>query len=110
MDQSTGNTEKKQMSSMVSVLAKLEQSGFTTRFQAEANGLRSLSSGSIYQPHEVKIDHFYRFEGESNPSDSAIVYAIEANNGELGTLTDGYGIAGDSLISAFIGRVQEMHK
>ena len=33
----------------------------------------------------------YRFEGESDPSDSSILYVMEANDGSIGYSVDAYG-------------------
>jgi hypothetical protein len=49
----------------------------------------------------VKIVHFYRFEGESNPDDSSIMYAIECNNGEK-EIVDGYGTTADTDTANFM--------
>jgi hypothetical protein len=54
--------------------------------------------------------HFYRFEGESNPSDSSIVYALESSDGEKGTLVDGYGTSSDTHVTHFMQQVKEIHK
>jgi hypothetical protein len=48
----------------------------------------------------------YRFEGESNPDDSAVVYAIETIDGIKGTLTDAFGIYSDPEIAQQIRRVK----
>ena len=34
----------------------------------------------------------YRFEGDSDPSDSSILYLIEANDGLVGYSIDAYGV------------------
>lgn len=34
----------------------------------------------------------YRFEGNTNPDDNAILYAIETARGEKGLLLDAYGV------------------
>lgn len=69
-----------------------------------------MTTLKIFQPAEVEILHFYRFEGESNPADSAILYAIETNDGERGTLIDAYGPYNDSQVTNFIKQVEEIHK
>ena len=74
-------TEKVNMQPLVSVLTSLTASGFETQFKATKNGLLSLATEKIFQPGEVKVIHFYRFEGESNPADNSILYAIETNDG-----------------------------
>ncbi len=98
------------MEPLVNVLKKVETLGFTTQFQATETGLHSLATDKVYQPHEVKVIHFYRFEGESNQDDNAILYAIETVAGEKGTLIDAYGPSGDTLISEFMVKVDGIHK
>jgi hypothetical protein len=41
----------------------------------------------------------YRFEGNTDPSDEAIVFAIESKNGKKGVLVNGYGISADAMSS-----------
>lgn len=98
------------MNTMVTMLEKLNKDGFITQFKATENGLLSLDLKKTYKPDEVRIAHFYRFEGESNPGDSAILYAIETNDGEKGTLIDSYGISADKNVAHFIRKVNEIHK
>ncbi len=102
--------EKKNMTSMTSVLNTLESEGYTTQFKATEKGLLSLQSHYTFQPDELQVTHFYRFEGESNQDDSAIVYAITTNNNEKGTLVDGYGPSADTLVGEFMQQVKGIHK
>ena len=44
-----------------------------------------------YQPDELVIVNTYRFEGESDPGDMTILYAIEAEDGSKGLCMDAYG-------------------
>ncbi|HEV3251772.1 MAG TPA: phosphoribosylpyrophosphate synthetase, partial [Puia sp.] len=48
-------------------------------------------------PSEFEITEMYRFEGNSDPADEAVVYAIESKHGQKGVLVNGYGISADSL-------------
>src|SRR5688572_33463585 len=102
--------QKDEMSSMVTVLSKLTKSGYTTQFKPDKKGLCSMTTNKNYKPKDVKIEHFYRFEGESDPADSSIVYAIETNSGEKGTLIDSYGAQSDPLLEAFLKEVQSIQK
>ncbi|SMO72295.1 hypothetical protein [Solitalea koreensis] len=102
--------EKVYMESLVTILESLNATGFETQFKATSYGLLSLATQKTFQPNEVKVLHFYRFEGESNPDDSSILYAIETKNGEKGTLVDGYGVFSDSQVSNFMIKVEEIHK
>ena len=98
------------MSTMVSILDAINKTGYVSQFMVTKDGLTSIESGKIYQPKEIEIRHFYRFEGESNPDDSSIIYAIETKDGEKGTLIDSYGMYSDPLVSAFIKRVESIKK
>jgi hypothetical protein len=98
------------MQTLSTVITKLTQRGYEVQFKVTDKGLLSLSSDKVYNPEQVKICHFYRFEGESNPSDNSILYAIETQDGEKGTLVDGYGASSDELIDHFIKQVEKIEK
>ncbi|WP_192903882.1 hypothetical protein [Panacibacter ginsenosidivorans] len=98
------------MESLVSVLSSLTLSEFITQFKMTKEGLVSMTTQKTFEPAEVEILHFYRFEGESNPSDNAILYAIETNDGEKGTIVDAYGMYNDVLVTSFMKLVDKIHK
>ena len=102
--------DKINMQTMTAILDTLTANGYTTQFKATNKGIQSLTTERIFSPEEVSINHFYRFEGESNPDDNSIVYAIETCNGEKGTLIDSYGIYNEPLITNFIKEVESIHK
>jgi hypothetical protein len=102
--------EKEHMKTLVSVLNSKSLSEFVTQFDITEQGLMSLATQKIYQPNQVKVAHFYRFEGESNPDDNAILYAIETDEGEKGTIVDAYGAYSDPLITDFMKQVEGIHK
>ena len=80
--------EKNQMSTLTSCTNHLLKEGFTENFSAHKNGIEAPSKGRNYSPSEVKIVSFYRFEGDSDPGDNAILYAIETHDGTKGLLID----------------------
>lgn len=98
------------MKTLSEIITKLTQKGYDVQFKATEDGLVSLSSDKVYKPEHVKICNFYRFEGESNPADNSILYAIETREGEKGTLVDGYGATSDELIDQFIKQVEKIEK
>ena len=102
--------EKTEMQTLSACSNMLEKAGFNTPFLTLNEGIKSISSDRVYTPHQVKIVNFYRFEGNSDPEDNAILYAIEAVSGEKGMLIDAYGSEGDIKISNFIVQVEEIHK
>lgn len=98
------------MVTLAAVITKLTRKGYETQFKVTPQGLLSLSSEKLFRPNEVKVTSFYRFEGESNPADNAILYAIETNSGEMGTLVDGYGVSSDQQIDDFMKQVERIDK
>jgi hypothetical protein len=84
---------------------RLARRGFTGHFAVRDNQLRDLDSGRSFEPKDVVIRAFYRFEGVSDPDDMSVVYAIESLSGVRGTLTDAYGFYSNPTISAFVANV-----
>ncbi len=107
-----GNSEddKVHMKSLSECINSLVKVGFSTQFQVNENGLESLDTHDIYTPEDIEITNFYRFEGESNPSDNEILYAIKTNKGEQGILTDAYGMYADTKVNDFIRSVGDFEK
>lgn len=81
---------KKEMTTLSEVMEKLRLKKKDTEFRWE-NGGFSAGKGKIYQPEELKIIRTYRFEGESDPSDSSILYVMQADDGLIGYSLDAYG-------------------
>ncbi len=98
------------MNTMSDCTNNLTKKGYTENYQASAEGLTALSDNTIYQPSDVTIPNFYRFEGQNDPSDNAIVYVIETSDGKKGMLIDAYGAQASTKISDFIKAVEDFHK
>ncbi len=73
----------------------LKQRGFTVDFNLQENCL--ICNTGKFDPDDFEIVEFHRFEGESNPDDLSIVYAIESNDGLKGVLVSGYGISAEGM-------------
>src|SRR3954470_19020354 len=101
---------KVEMETLTACSNKLLAEGYVTQFKAVKNGLKSLTTEKVFAPTEVKIINFYRFEGESDPSDNSILYVIETDDGEKGTLSDAYGPYSDSHVTNFIKEVEAIEK
>jgi len=99
-----------QMKTLSSCLNSLMEYGFKTQFKATKQGLKSMTTEKVYAPKDVMVKSFYRFEGESDPGDNSIVYAIETRSGEKGTLTDAYGAYSDLDVAKFVKDIEEIEK
>jgi hypothetical protein len=81
-----------EMATLSEVVNALTARGYTIDFN-----LRNTQSGSGRKrveefPQDFFIDKIYRFEGESDPDDEAILYAISSLDGKVrGIFVDGYG-------------------
>jgi hypothetical protein len=102
--------EKSEMSTLVSCTNNLQKEGYKENFVAVDRGLQAPTTKKVYTPEQVKINNFYRFEGESDPADNSILYAIETTDGMKGMLIDAYGAYANPHVSKFITEVEEITK
>jgi len=84
--------------------------GYTEDFKAAERGLLSLQSERIYEPAQIHVVNFFRFEGASDPADNTILYVIETTDGVKGTLVDAYGSYADAKVTAFMKQVEDINK
>jgi len=106
----TSSSNPDDMKTLASCLNKIVKDGYEENFKVTDQGLQSLETEKTYQPDQVQIVNFFRFEGASDPSDSAILYVIETSDGAKGSLTDAYGTYADPEIDKFIKEVESISK
>lgn len=95
------------MTTLSQVMEKLRLKKQDNEFRMTSKGF-GPGTGKFYEPSELKIIKTYRFEGESDPSDSAILYVLEANDGRIGYSLDAYGVYSnhdDDKYDDFIRRI-----
>ncbi len=68
----------------------LTEEGFREDFRAGETGIIGSLFGGSYQPEDLRIVEFFRFEGMTDPQDETVVFAIEAKDGNRGTLVMSY--------------------
>jgi hypothetical protein len=81
---------KTEMTTLTSVLEKLRLRKQDNEFRMHEKGF-GTGNDKFYKPEDLKIIRTYRFEGDSDPSDNAILYLIESNDGKVGYSLDAYG-------------------
>lgn len=79
-----------QMTGLIAVLEKLRLKRQDNEFRMSESGF-TTTNNKYYNPEDLTIIKTYRFEGDSNPSDSSILYVIEADDGLIGYSLDAYG-------------------
>jgi len=98
--------KKIEMKPLSQVMEDLRQKGYTADFHMREDDFVSADTNEVFQPADLIIVQTYRFEGESDPGDMAILYAIEAANGEKGQCVDSYGSTASRRLGEFIKQVK----
>jgi len=83
----------------------LKERGYTLDFNLQKDKLVCDILPLTLQPDEFEITESYRFEGDSNPDDEAIVYAIESKHGHKGVLVNGFGPSADPLSNEIVRKL-----
>jgi|SRR5665647_1020934 len=95
---------------VVAALAGLKAKGYTLDFNIAFDKIICNENGICLNPHEFEITEVYRFEGETNPADEDIVYAIQSKDGAIkGSMTSAYGPYADTVGTEMIQKLT-MHQ
>ena len=98
------------MTTVSEVLDSLQKEGYTIDFNIIKNSQECDGNYLRLHPEEFVIDRHYRFEGNSDPEDEAVVYAISSLKHNLkGVLVNGYGISSDPLTEDIVRALQQKH-
>jgi len=88
----------------------LKNKGYREEFKISGNVLKTRDEAHSFSPKQIRINEHYRFEGESDPGDMTVLYAVETDSGIKGLLIDGFGVYSDPEESAFMQQIRELHK
>ena len=85
----------------------LRKQGYTEDFNLRQNCLECHNGEYKIFADDFKIDKYFRFEGESNPSDASILYAISSDRHQLkGILVNAYGIYSEPLTDEMLRKLE----
>jgi hypothetical protein len=98
------------MNTLSACINKVIGEGYKECFKVTSRGLYSTSTSRYYRPEQVQVLNFFRFEGQSDPADNAILYVIETSDGLKGTLVDAYGTYSDGYTGRFMAEVEDIRK
>ena len=88
----------------------LKSEGYVIDFNVKDDCIFCSNSGQALSPDDFEIDKVFRFEGDSNPDDESIVYAISSTKFSMkGTLVNGYGISADAASDQLVSKLREHH-
>lgn len=76
-------------STVIEALDDLNKKGFTYDFNLHEEEIKS-------NPSQYEIEHIYRYEGNTDPGDEAVVYGIKSNSGQKGVFVAGFSANSDN--------------
>ncbi len=84
----------------------LKARGFVTDFNIGFDKLICSKNSVCLNISEFEIVEVHRFEGETNPSDEDVVYAVESKDGKSkGIITSAYGLYADPMSDEMIQKL-----
>jgi len=96
----------KNFETLVDATNDLTKRGYTANLSLEGDTIDDKSQDIHMTADDFEIDEFYRFEGQSNPSDMSIVYGISSPKYNLkGILINAYGTYADDSSSAIAAKL-----
>lgn len=76
-------------------LDQLNEKGFTFDFNLNSELIKK-------NPDKFEIVHVYRYEGNSDPGDEAVVYGIKSSSGKKGVYVAGFSADSDQETEKFL--------
>ncbi len=100
----------KSYDTVVGTLKGLMERGYTINFNLAFDKLICSENNTCLDPHEFEIVEVHRFEGNSNPADEDVVYAVESITGNIkGVLTSAFGLYADAASTEMIQKLSMHH-
>lgn len=85
----------------------LRKEGYVEDFNLRQDCLECREGQFKVFADEFKIDEFFRFEGQTDPADEAILYAISSENHQIkGLLVSGYGMYTEAVTNELLAKLQ----
>jgi hypothetical protein len=100
----------KSYDTVTEALKDLKLRGFTIDFNIAFDKIMCSENKICLNPNEFEIVEVYRFEGETDPGDENVVYAIESKDNTIkGTMSSAYGMYAETISNDMIAKLS-MHK
>ena len=81
-----------ELESLSHAIERLARRGFSHDLRVEEGRLLDPATGRSYEPELLAVDEVVRFEGDSDPDEQAVLFALRAPGGQpLGTLASTFG-------------------
>ncbi|MBK9530715.1 MAG: phosphoribosylpyrophosphate synthetase [Chitinophagaceae bacterium] len=91
---------------VVAALNGLKARGYTVNFNIAFDKLTCSDDNICLNPDEFEIVEMHRFEGNSNPADEDVVYAVESKSGDIkGVISSAFGVYADAASTAMLQKL-----
>ena len=91
-------------------VSELGKRGYTINFNLSSSHLTIPEHGINLNPDEFNIDEIHRFEGETDPGDEMVVYAISSDSkGVKGILVNAFGVYSDQISDDLMAKLKQSH-
>jgi hypothetical protein len=97
------------METLREAIERLERAGFRQSFRARPDGFLELGTNRIHAPERLVVEEIVRFEGESDPEDEAVLFALSSREGARATFVASYGSYADPDSAALMHRLEPAH-
>lgn len=89
----------------------LQLRGYTINFNLKPDCVESAEKHISIHPKDFEIDEVYRFEGDSDPGDESIVYAVSSAKEKVkGILVNAFGTYAETFSAELIAKLQDHKK
>jgi hypothetical protein len=84
----------------------LQRRGYTDELSLADHCVVCDGKKTELHPEDFHIDEFHRFEGNSDPEDQSIVYAISSKNHDIkGILVNAYGMDASAMTQEMVAKL-----
>jgi len=92
---------------LVDAINGLKAQGYTEDFNLKENHIACNTGKYQLSPDDFKVDNVFRFEGESDPEDQSVLYAISSEKFKVkGVLVNAYGMYSNNEASELIKKLK----
>ncbi len=91
-------------------MSELAKRGYTLNFNLSEGYLAGAGHDINLNPDEFNIDEIYRFEGDTDPGDEMVIYAISSEiKNAKGVLVNAFGIYSDQISDDLMAKLKQSH-
>lgn len=92
---------------LLDAINSLRKQGYSKDFNLHADSISCIEEDIKLHPEDFVVEKYFRFEGETDPAEESVIYAISSKDGKVkGLLINAYGIYGDTISNEIMGKLK----